>query len=290
MGQGARTVFSQLAADELGIPLDRISIVMGDTALAPFDASTSASRSSVFMGNAIVSACRQIKAQLKKMAAEAYDMTEDCISLQRGHVICGERTVSYERLIRDYYGAVRGEVIAVGEARGKYMPNHPLGGQAAFWEVAAVGCEVEVDEETGEIAIHKLVTVTDIGKALNPRQVEAQDEGAAIMGLGHTLMEHLILDEHGRILNLGALDYRIPTIKDIPLEMATVLQENGDGPGPYGSKGAGESGILAVSPAVGSAIHEAIGVAIRDLPLTPEKVWFALKGKVSRENSSISDH
>ncbi|MDI6696738.1 MAG: xanthine dehydrogenase family protein molybdopterin-binding subunit [Anaerolineales bacterium] len=285
MGQGARTIFSQLAADELGIPLDRISIVMGDTALAPFDASTSASRSSVFMGNAIISACRQIKAQLRQMAAEAYDMGEDCIRLQEGKVICGERAVAYDRLIRDYYGAVRGEVIAVGTARGKYLPNHPLGGQAAFWEVAAVGCEVEVDEETGEITIHKLVTVTDIGKALNPRQAEAQDEGAAIMGLGHTLMEHLILDEGGRIQNLGALDYRIPTIKDIPLEMETILQENGDGPGPYGSKGAGESGILAVSPAVGSAIREATGVTIHDLPLTPEKVWLALQEKRTGENS-----
>jgi CO/xanthine dehydrogenase Mo-binding subunit len=136
-------------------------------------------------------------------------------------------------------------------------------------------CEVEVDPETGEVTIHKLALVSDVGKALNPHQVEAQDEGAAVMGLGHTLMEQLVLAADGRILNLGSLDYRIPSIKDVPLEFQSVLIENGDGPGPYGSKGAGEGGTLAVAAAVGAAINQAAGVAIRDLPLTPEKIWRA---------------
>jgi CO/xanthine dehydrogenase Mo-binding subunit len=86
--------------------------------------------------------------------------------------------------------------------------------------------------------------------AITPQHVEMQDEGAAVMGLGHTLMEHLILDEGGRILNLGALDYRIPTSRDLPSEMATLMVENEDGPGPYGAKGAGECGILAIGAAV----------------------------------------
>jgi CO/xanthine dehydrogenase Mo-binding subunit len=102
-----------------------------------------------------------------------------------------------------------------------------------------------------------------------------------MMGLGHTLMEHLILDGRGRILNLGALDYRIPTIQDIPLEMDTLLIENEDGPGPFGSKGAGESGVLVIAPAVGSAVNEAAGVTIRDLPLTPERVWQAIARKAA---------
>jgi CO/xanthine dehydrogenase Mo-binding subunit len=172
---------------------------------------------------------------------------------------------------------VRGEVLGVGSARGKYIADHPLGGKAAFWELIGEACEVEVDPETGEFRLEKLATVTDVGKALNPLQVEAQDEGAAVMGLGHTMMEHLILDEHGCILNLGALDYRVPTIKDTAVEMRSLLVENADGPGPYGAKGTGESGILAVAPAVGSAVHEAAGVVIRDLPLTPERVWRAIQ-------------
>jgi len=124
--------------------------------------------------------------------------------------------------------------------------------------------------------------VSDVGKALNPRQVEAQDEGAAMMGIGHTLMEHLILDEHGRIVNLGALDYRIPTIRDIPLDLYSFLIENADGPGPHGSKGAGEGGTLALAAAVGEAVNEAAGVRMRDLPLTPESVWRAIAEKAAR--------
>jgi CO/xanthine dehydrogenase Mo-binding subunit len=152
-------------------------------------------------------------------------------------------------------------------------------GKAAFWEVMCAAVEVEVDPETGMIQLTRLALASDVGKALNPQQVEAQDEGSAIMGLGHTLMEHLILDEHGRILNLGALDYRIPTIKDIPLEFHSILIENADGPGPFGAKGTGEGGILSIAAAVGSAVAETTGVVIRDLPLTPERVWRAIQQK-----------
>jgi len=93
------------------------------------------------------------------------------------------------------------------------------------------------------------------------------------MGLGHSLMEHLILDERGRILNLGALDYRVPTTKDMPLELHSLLVENGDGPGPYGSKGAGEGGLFGVAPALAAAVADATGAVIRDLPLSPERIW-----------------
>jgi CO/xanthine dehydrogenase Mo-binding subunit len=126
------------------------------------------------------------------------------------------------------------------------------------------------------------VTVSDVGKAINPQHVEMQDEGATVMGLGHTLMEHLIVDERGLIRNLGALDYRVPTSMDLPLELSTFTIENEDGPGPYGAKGAGESGILAVSPAVAAAVEDAVGVRIRELPLTPERVWQALLDRGQR--------
>jgi CO/xanthine dehydrogenase Mo-binding subunit len=265
MGQGARTVLSQLAAEELGVPVDAVRIVMGDTSVVPFDTSTSASRSTVFSGNAIRLACEEVKAQLRAIAAE----------LDGELAVAGE--LDHRRLLADYFGPSRGELIGVGRSRARYLKNHPLGGAPSFWEVAAVACEVEVDEGTGEILIHKLVTVSDVGKAINPQHVEMQDEGAAVMGLGHTVMEHLIIDERGTIENLGALDYRIPTAKDLPLELATFMVENADGPGPFGAKGAGESGILAVSPAVAAAVRDAAGVRIRDLPLTPERVWRALR-------------
>jgi CO/xanthine dehydrogenase Mo-binding subunit len=120
------------------------------------------------------------------------------------------------------------------------------------------------------------VTVSDVGKALNPAQVRGQDEGAAIMGLGHTLMEHYILDDTGRVRNLGAIDYRIPTSMDLPVRIESEIVENGDGPGPYGSKGMSEGALLCVAPAVASAVRDATGAVIRDLPLTPERVWRAL--------------
>jgi len=171
---------------------------------------------------------------------------------------------------------VKGEVIGTGSARYEYVKGHPLGGQPVFYEVAAIAAEVEVDRETGEMEIHKLIVVGDVGKAINPQQVAAQDEGAAIQGLGHSVMEQYIIDKSGRILNPGALDYRIPTIKDIPRELRSIHIENEDGPGPYGAKGAAEGGILATAPAIGGAVEEAIGVRIRDLPLTPERIWKAL--------------
>jgi CO/xanthine dehydrogenase Mo-binding subunit len=104
-----------------------------------------------------------------------------------------------------------------------------------------------------------------------------QDEGAAIMGLGHTLMEQYIFDERGRIRNLGAIDYRIPTSMDLPVDLHSEAVENGDGPGPYGSKGMSEGALLCVSAAVAAAVRDATGVAIRDLPLSPERVWRALR-------------
>ena len=126
------------------------------------------------------------------------------------------------------------------------------------------------------MTVTRHVTVSDVGKALNPLQVRGQDEGAAIMGLGHTLMEHYIFDEAGRIRNLGAIDYRIPTTMDLPLRMESDTVENEDGPGPYGAKGMSEGALLPVAPAVAAAVRDATGVVIRDLPLTPERVWRAL--------------
>jgi CO/xanthine dehydrogenase Mo-binding subunit len=169
------------------------------------------------------------------------------------------------------------------------MPGHPLGGDAAFYEFNCTAVEAEVDEGTGEIMLHRHVTVSDVGKALNPLQVRTQDEGAAIMGLGHTLMEHYIYDEAGRIRNLGAIDYRIPTSKDLPLEMVSAIVENEDGPGPYGAKGMSEGALLCVAPAVAAAVQQAAGVVIRDLPLTPQRVWEALEERRrSREPEVVS--
>ncbi len=286
MGQGARTVLSQIAAQEFGIATGSVAMVMGDTAIVPFDTSTSASRSTVFMGNAVLKACRHIKSQLRRIAADTFGVSEDAVEVGDGVVRLPDSEVSFVELLKAHFGPPRGELIGVGEERNPFMPGHPLGGSPAFWELMCASAEVEVDVETGMVRILRIALVSDIGKALNPMQVEGQDEGAAVMGVGHTLMEHLLLDEHGHIRNLGALDYRIPTVQDTPLHIESILVENGDGPGPYGAKGAGEGGILAIAAALGSAINQAAGVSIRDLPLTPERIWRAIRDKAIEEPSS----
>jgi CO/xanthine dehydrogenase Mo-binding subunit len=285
MGQGARTVLAQVAAQELGIGVDQIRIVMGDTAIVPFDLQTSASRSVVFMGTAVLEACRDIHAKLAGMACEAFGLSPESVQVTPGMIRLPSRKLTFAELLSEAFAGVRGEVIGVGSRRGESVSTHPLGGPPAFYEFSCTACEVEVDSETGELLIVKHISVADVGKALNPAQVESQDEGAAIMGLGHTLMEQLILDERGRILNLGALDYRVPTTKDIPLELRSLLVENGDGPGPYGSKGAGEGGLFAVAPAVAAAVAEATGAVIRELPFTPERTWQAIRQQSAADRS-----
>jgi CO/xanthine dehydrogenase Mo-binding subunit len=276
MGQGARTIFAQIAAQELGAPLDWVTVIMGDTAVVPYDQQTSASRSSVLMGNSVLLACRDVQAKLRTMAARLEGVEESEIVVDRGQVRIGDKVTPIRDVLTRGLGLLGGEVIGIGEMRKEAQPDHPLGGTAAFFEFNCTAVEVEVDRETGDIVVVHHVTVSDVGKALNPLQVRGQDEGAAIMGLGHTLMEHYIYDDAGRIRNLGAIDYRIPTSMDLPLQMESDIVENEDGPGPYGSKGMSEGALLCVAPAVAAAVHDAVGVVIRDLPLTPERVWHAL--------------
>ena len=127
------------------------------------------------------------------------------------------------------------------------------------------------------MTVVKHVSVGDVGRSLNPLQVRSQDDGAAIQGLGHTLMEHYIFDDAGRVRNIGAIDYRILTSMDLPLELHSESIENADGPGPYGIKGVSEGSLLVTAPAVGAAVRDATGAVIRDLPMTPQRVWEALQ-------------
>ena len=259
---------------------------MGDTAVVPYDQQTSASRSSVLMGNAVLNACRDIQAKLRAMAARLEGVDEGAVTVDAGVVTIGDREEPIRDVLARGLGRLGGEVIGVGEMRKEADPEHPLGGTAAFYEFNCTAVEVEVDRDTGDVLVTRHVTVSDVGKALNPAQVRGQDEGAAIMGLGHTLMEHYIFDDEGRIRNLGAIDYRIPTTKDLPLSIESEIVENGDGPGPYGAKGMSEGALLPVAPAVAAAVRDATGVVIRDLPLTPERVWKALHPTAEVEPSA----
>lgn len=274
MGQGARTAFRQIAAQVLGVPLESVATILSDTSAVPWDQMTASSRSTVCMGNAVVAACHDLLDQLKKMAVECFGYSPDEVSVSGGRVEVPGRSHSYLEVSSTYYGVEgQGEIVGTGTFQAPTDRKHPLGGNALFWEIIFTAVEAEVDQETGHVTLAKMASVGDIGTAINPAQVEGQDEGGAVMGLGHSLMEHLIHDQRGRMLNSGALDYRIPTIKDVAPEVKSALIQNGDGPGPFGAKGTGESGIIAIAPAIGAAVTQATGVRIRDLPLTPERVW-----------------
>ena len=282
MGQGAKTVFAQIVAETLMLPVEHISVVMGDTAAAGFDLCTAASRSTVNMGNAIVLACKDVLDQLRNMAKELdifNDAGEGKIS---GGLIQGCRDViSYPDLMQKFLGFNQGEVIGKGTYTGKKDPNNPIGGLSDFWEMIFTAVEVEVNADTGKVKVTKMVNVSDLGKVINPLQAKAQEEGGSIMALGHTLMEQMIYDGEGRLCNGGSLDYRIPTAMDVPWDMKSAFLENEDGPGPFGAKGLGESGAISPAPAIADAVRDAVGVVIRDLPLTSEKVWRAIQEQKS---------
>jgi CO/xanthine dehydrogenase Mo-binding subunit len=277
MGQGARTVFAQIAAQELGVPPERISVVMGDTDAVPYDQQTSASRSTVLMGNAVLRACRDVQGKIAQMAAGLFGGDPEDFTVEDGEVVhAGERIPLVEVMQRGL-GRLGGEVAGGGEMRTAVDPDHPLGGPPVFYMFNATAVEVRVDEETGLVEIVDYVTVSDVGRALNPTQTAGQDDGSAVMSTGWALMEHLILDDEGRTRNLGAIDYRIPTSNDLPTRYRSFRIENGDGPGPYGAKGMSEGAVLATAPAVAAAIRDATGAVIRDLPMSPERVWRALQ-------------
>lgn len=280
MGQGARTIFAQIAADALGAPYDRVSVIMGDTDKVPYDMQTSASRSTVFMGNAITRACADLQQQICELAQE--DAGEE-VKIEGGAVCLPDGAVPIFDYVQNRLGAY-GELIGNGRMYLAGVKGHPLGGAPAFFEFNCTAFEVSVDESTGEVTVHKHVTVGDVGKALNPLHVEMQDEGAAIMGLGHSLFEQMLFDpETGRLRNLGAIDYRIVTSKDMPETLATGMVENEDGPGPKGAKGISEGAILCTAPALAAAIADATGLVLHDLPLTPERIW---RGLQNRQNAT----
>lgn len=275
IGQGSRTVLSQIAAEELGLGLERVRVLASDTGMVPFDHSTGASRSTTVMGLAVREAAAEIRVQLEDMAARFFGATPRQVEINDGAAFWRDKKISYADLIQNEFGAPGGELLGRGNITPAWQ-EAKLGRAPLFWEVGIGAAEIEVDEDTGRIIVSRYVSVVDAGRAVNPKQCEGQDEGAAIQGLGHTLYEQMIY-EGGQLLNGNLVDYRVPGFADLPRQFHTILIENEDGPGPYGAKGLGEGGIVPVAPAVANALYSLKGVRIKDLPLTPERVWRALR-------------
>ena len=273
MGQGVRTTLTQIAAEELTLPMESFRMLGADTKVTPYDSSTGSSRSTTLMGTAVQKAARDLKRQFVTIGAQAMSVKPSQVQVADGALICGESRLTFKEAFERRFGkGSGGEMIGRGEA-GPEITDNKL---PVFWEVGMGAAEVAVDHETGEVKLKKFISVADVGKAIHPEHCVAQEEGAAMQGIGHTFFEQLIYD-NGQLLNPNLIDYRVPTFADVPEEFHTALVENGDGPGPFGVRGMAEGGILSVAPSVCNAIARATGVRIKDLPLTPERVWRALK-------------
>ncbi len=278
LGQGSHTVLPQIAAEELGIPVDNVRVVSSDTAITPYDRSTGASRTTTLMGRAVMEASREAIQQMVKMAADVLKVKVEEIQVIKGGVRCGEAQLNWSEVISKYYALPDGEVIG----RAYIRKDGDFAKLPVFWEVACTGVELSVDEETGKIQMEKLATVGDVGLAINPALAEGQDIGAATMGMGIGLFEELVYDGP-QLVNGSILDYRLPRFSDLPKKVELHLVQNQDGVGPYGAKGGGEASLNSMAANIANAVDRATGVRIREAPLTPERVWRALRNKKSKK-------
>ena len=275
-GTGAHTILRQVVAEELTIPVEDVSIVAEDTNAVEFESGPGGSRVTYTAGQTVLGAVTDLKNKLTTFAGELFDHPQDQIRLQEGRVILegpagqGPQEVPLPELAARAVDATEGEI--TGEFTFTAPPSQVTGFSA---QVA----EVEVDPETGQIKVNKIVSAHDVGMVLNPMAHQGQVEGGVIQGLGYALMEE-ITTQDGRISSLSLGDYKIPTIQDIP-ELETVLVQSNSGPAPYDSKGIGESSNVPVAGAIANAVHDAIGVRITDLPITAEKVLKALRSQTT---------
>lgn len=270
MGQGSDTAMAQIVADVLSMETETVRVVHPDTDVTPYDMGTLGSRSMFHMGNAVRLAAEDARNKLQALARE--------VGMPEGS------NVPIADIFLKRYGMRAGNVIGFGSYIPTYKsPDHETGQSpnvTPFWMIGGSGVELEVDTETGHVRITKLVNVVDGGKPINPSIARTQISSAAVMQIGFTMFEAMKLDG-GQVTNASLADYKIPGIHDIPpmeIEMVAAEQSNG----PFGAKGIGESGTFGVSPAIANAIHDAVGVRLLELPLTPEIVLRALRAAEGR--------
>jgi CO/xanthine dehydrogenase Mo-binding subunit len=268
MGQGSRSALAQIVAEELGVELDTVQVIQ-DGSAGPYERTTGASRTTTLVGLALQRACADGRAKLAAMAAEVTGTAaEDWRNADGGMTGPDGVTWPFSRIIMTWFGANAGEVTGIGLVRRdgvtKKMPP--------FWEIGAIGIGLYVDPDLGVVTIDQLVTVGDVGFAVNPMAVEGQDLGAATQGIGGALYEELVYDGQ-QLVNPNIVEYRVPRITDMPRKIDTMLAERRDGIGPYGAKGSGEGALNPIAGAVAAAVYRSIGRVPTRLPLTPERVW-----------------
>jgi len=273
LGTGAKTVVAQVAAEELGGRFEDIRVVAGDTDSVPYDLGAYASRTTFVSGGAAKKAAARAKEQLFALAAPRLDVPAEELESRGGMIYARgapDKTISFGEVVQPALG----------------QPAPVVMGQAGFaprndYSFAAQFAEVEVDIETGQTRVLRVVAVHDIGRAINPAAAEGQVEGGLHQGIGYALLEDMPVDARtGQALNPNFVDYKLLTAQDMP-EIEVAFIEAGDPLGPFGAKGVAEDAVCPTVPAIINAIYNATGVRIKELPASAEKVLAALREKAT---------
>ena len=288
MGQGSESLLAQIAAEELGISFDKVHVVQPDTDVTPYDTISAGSRSTYHMGNAVRTAAANVKAELFEAVAGELEIDAADLEARDGRVFvrgAEERGMTITEAFLAKFGSLGTTIAGEGLCQPVVTPMDPETGMSEkcteYWFASASAVEVEVDLETGRLEVLQFHAAGDAGTAINPKYCEQQLVGAATMHLGLTLFEQMVFQD-GQLLNGSLLDYQIASIKDVPAACHPIVVQVPHKDGPFGAKGIGETGALTVAAAVANALEDAVGVRVRDIPLTAERIYQALKeGPVS---------
>lgn len=283
MGQGSETVIAQIVAEVLGISTDDINVINNDTDACPWDVGAHASRTTFVAGNAALGAAMKMRQQILEAAGSALGEDPSGLDIRGGQVFAKhdpEKKIAVGKVARNAHYRAGGTILVADyfyDPPNENPDREFKGNTSVAYAYGAHGCEVEVDRKTGRVNIINYVAAHDVGKALNPMLLEGQISGGGLMGLGYALSEKMIY-QNGKLMNANYLDYKMLTAKDVP-HMETVIVETDEKAGPFGAKGIGEPGLVPTAAAIANAVYDAVGVRVRDLPITPEKVLAALKAK-----------
>lgn len=283
LGQGSNTVLCQIVAEELGIRYEDVRIVHADTAATPDAGPTTASRQTYVSGNAVKLATADAKKEILNLAAEMLETSADILVVKDRTIYVKEKpalSLPFAKAANEAHRRGR-RFIGFGwynNTTKDVDPETGLGDAYATYLYATHFAEVEVDTETGEVTVLNFATAHDVGKAINPLNIEGQVEGSVAMGLGYALQEEIML-EHGQILTPSLSEYYIPTALDMPDDITTFIVEEEEPTGPFGAKGLGEAGAIPTAPAIINAIYDAVGVRVTKLPATAEHIRSLLRHK-----------
>ena len=275
IGQGSETVLAMMAAEELGIGLDRIKVINTDTSVKPWDVGVHASRTSFVAGNSLLGALEILKEKLSARAAQLLNTTPDDLVFQAGEIRSGkaEGAFKIDKIVRELHFKPPHELCEVSyfyEPSSEFQDKDYKGNVSGCYAFAAQAVEVEVDTLTGKVDVLNVHVGQDVGKVLNPLGLEGQIEGGVVMGMGYALSEEMIFED-GYLRNPTFHDYKVPTARDIP-GISFYPVETNEETGPFGAKGVAEAPLVPTPAAIANAVSNILDVEINSLPVTPEKV------------------